>query len=182
MHDVTERKQREQELADVRQHLQAVIDASTEVAIIATDRHGQITVFNPGAERLLGYTAEQAVGQITPASFCRRDEIAEYAAPISAEYGTPFADIAALTARPSRGETESRDWTFVRQDGEQRLVRLVISGIHDRAGSVTGYLGIWVSPSTAANSRHWNRHWNRHCKDDAGRTDQDYLEQFPCLN
>jgi PAS domain S-box-containing protein len=32
-------------------------------AIIATDREGLITFWNPGAERIFGFTAEEAVGQ-----------------------------------------------------------------------------------------------------------------------
>src|SRR5437764_6625853 len=32
-------------------------------AIIATDRDGRITFWNPGAERIFGFTAEEAAGQ-----------------------------------------------------------------------------------------------------------------------
>jgi PAS domain S-box-containing protein len=32
-------------------------------AIIATDREGRITFWNPGAERIFGFTASEAVGQ-----------------------------------------------------------------------------------------------------------------------
>jgi PAS domain S-box-containing protein len=37
--------------------------ASASDAIIATDREGLITFWNPGAERIFGFTAEEAVGQ-----------------------------------------------------------------------------------------------------------------------
>jgi PAS domain S-box-containing protein len=37
--------------------------ASASDAIIATDREGRITFWNPGAERIFGFTAEEAVGQ-----------------------------------------------------------------------------------------------------------------------
>ena len=36
---------------------------SASDAIIATDRTGRITVWNPGAERIFDFTAEEAVGQ-----------------------------------------------------------------------------------------------------------------------
>ncbi len=37
--------------------------ASASDAIIATDRQGRITFWNPGAERIFGFTAAEAVGQ-----------------------------------------------------------------------------------------------------------------------
>jgi PAS domain S-box-containing protein len=36
---------------------------SASDAIIATDRDGRITFWNPGAERIFGFTADDAVGQ-----------------------------------------------------------------------------------------------------------------------
>lgn len=36
--------------------------SSVSDAIVATDREGNITFWNPGAERIFGFTAEQAVG------------------------------------------------------------------------------------------------------------------------
>ena len=49
-----------------RDRLSGVLDASTEIAFIATDPQGTITVFNTGAERLLGYRADEMVGKVTP--------------------------------------------------------------------------------------------------------------------
>ena len=37
--------------------------ASTSDAIIATDREGRITFWNPGAERIFGFAANEAVGK-----------------------------------------------------------------------------------------------------------------------
>jgi PAS domain S-box-containing protein len=37
--------------------------ASASDAIIATDREGRITLWNPGAERIFGFSAAEAVGQ-----------------------------------------------------------------------------------------------------------------------
>ena len=36
---------------------------SASDAIVATDREGRITFWNPGAERIFGFTAEEAAGQ-----------------------------------------------------------------------------------------------------------------------
>ena len=55
-------EQRDQETRTARAQLQAVLDAATEVAVIAADDQGLITVFNKGAEKLLGYSAEAMLG------------------------------------------------------------------------------------------------------------------------
>ena len=49
-----ERRRTEAELMQVNARLNALLDASTQVSIIATDPDGLITVFNPGAERHAG--------------------------------------------------------------------------------------------------------------------------------
>ncbi|WP_053070817.1 PAS domain S-box protein [Halomonas sp. PR-M31] len=145
--DITARKQAEQESAEVRTHLQAVIDASTEVAIIATDLEGTITLFNSGAEGLLDYFAEEVVGRFTALDFHHEDEIDQRAAELSRTFGEPIKGFAALTANPSRGFNESRDWTYVCRDGSHCQVRLVVSAIHDVVGNVTGYLGVAIDRS-----------------------------------
>ena len=47
---------------DVATHLAAII-ASSDDAIVSKTLEGIITSWNPGAQRIFGYTAEEAVGQ-----------------------------------------------------------------------------------------------------------------------
>jgi PAS domain S-box-containing protein len=56
--------ERTRELADAHDFLYAVLDSSTEYAIIALDTEGRITLFNRGAELMLGYSAYEAMGEI----------------------------------------------------------------------------------------------------------------------
>lgn len=141
MHDITERKRDKEEIADVRAYLQAVIDASTEVAMISADNEGVITLFNSGAERLLGYSAEQMVGKHTPAAFHLDEEIEQRAKELSEEWGEPISGFEVFVTHARRGHSENRLWTFVRQDGERRRVRLAISAIRQQ-GRITGFLGV----------------------------------------
>lgn len=65
------------------QFKQAILDCATEVSIIATDVSGTITLFNRGAEKLLGREASDMLGKATPAAFHREDEIAARSAELS---------------------------------------------------------------------------------------------------
>ena len=67
--DITESKQAEQaalkaniELQDTKRYLTRLIESSTD-AIIATDKEGNVVLFNEGAETLLGYRAEDVTGR-----------------------------------------------------------------------------------------------------------------------
>ncbi|MGA7430794.1 MAG: PAS domain S-box protein [Xanthobacteraceae bacterium] len=63
--DITERKRIEAELQDSEQRLRYVasIVESSDDAIVSKNLDGIITSWNRGAERIFGYTAEEAVGQ-----------------------------------------------------------------------------------------------------------------------
>ena len=60
---------------------QAVLDSAQD-AIISIDQHGTVTLFNRGAERMFGYSADEVIGRnlimLMPAPYC--DEHAEYVA------------------------------------------------------------------------------------------------------
>ncbi|MGH9765183.1 MAG: ATP-binding protein [Blastocatellia bacterium] len=54
--------ERTRELAEAHDFLNAVLDSSTEYAIVAADPAGKMTLFNKGAERLFGYPPRHAAG------------------------------------------------------------------------------------------------------------------------
>ena len=61
--DISEQKRMENELRKARDFLMKLIDSSVD-AIIATDMKGNILIFNKGAEKLLGYKAEEVIGKM----------------------------------------------------------------------------------------------------------------------
>src|SRR5690606_4753808 len=77
--DITERKRAQQALAGAHASTQAILDAATEVAIIATDTEGLITVFNRGAEKMLGYQAAEVIGRLSPVAFHDPQEVEQAA-------------------------------------------------------------------------------------------------------
>lgn len=56
--------ERTRQLADARDFLNAVLDSSTEYAIIALDPEGRTTLFNRGAEMMFGYGANRVIGEV----------------------------------------------------------------------------------------------------------------------
>ena len=145
--DITARKRAEEILAQVTTELQAVLDAATHVAIIATDPQGVIRVFNSGAERMLGYTAQEVVGCRTPEVFHRAEEIEAHGRTLSQEFGRPIKGFDVFVERARHGDFEAREWTYLRKDGSRLTVDLVVTAVRDRQGEPTGFLGIAIDIS-----------------------------------
>ena len=140
--DVTEDMRRDTEIRQARAFLRAVIDASTEVAVITADLDGIITLFNTGACKLLGYTAEEMVGRETPVSFHLDTELERRAQLLTSELGYPVDHREALLANARRGVPETLPWTYISKDGSYRLVNLTVTGIRDQHNELTGFLGV----------------------------------------
>ena len=62
MQDVTEERHAAAEVRRQKQYFEALVDASP-VAIVVMDREEMVTAWNPAAERLFGYTPDEAVGR-----------------------------------------------------------------------------------------------------------------------
>ena len=101
----------------------AAIVASSDDAIVAHDLDGTITLWNAAAERLLGYSAAEAVGRSTVMLFpaARRDE-----------------EIDTLKRVWSGDAVAHYDTVFESRDGRLIDVSLTISPVLDGAGNVIG--------------------------------------------
>jgi diguanylate cyclase (GGDEF)-like protein/PAS domain S-box-containing protein len=60
--DITERKKAEDELRKSESKIRAITDSAQD-AILMMDPKGQVSYWNPAAERILGYTSVEAIGQ-----------------------------------------------------------------------------------------------------------------------
>jgi len=137
-----ERRRTQAELMQVNARLNALLDASTQVSIMATDPRGLITVFNPGAERMLGYSAEEMVGVTTPLLIHDPQEVSAHAARLSAEFGTTIAGFDTFVERARRGGHDVGEWTYIRKDGTRLTVLLAVTAVFDPEGKINGFLGI----------------------------------------
>lgn len=140
--DITAKKMAQYELSQAQTRLRSVLDAATGVSIIATDLQGLITVFNKGAERMLGYSAEEMIGKQTPASFHLSEEVVAHSRRLTARFGREIGGFDVFVELARLGGSEEREWTYVRKDGEQRIVNLVVMAVRNDDDTVTGYLGI----------------------------------------
>lgn len=141
--EVTNRLDAEERMASANAHLNAILASAREIAVIAVDTKGIITLFNTGAERLLGYTSDEIVGRDTPIVFHCRDEVELRSRELTRLYGRPVEGMDVFVEVCLREGHETRDWTVVRKDGEQRSVRLSTSCIQIDENLV-GFLGILV--------------------------------------
>ncbi|THJ20072.1 MAG: response regulator [Nitrospira sp. CG24D] len=140
--NITGQKQALEEIADTRARLQTVLDSATEIGIIATNPQGIITLFNFGAERLLGYQADEVIGQRTLDSFHLPSEIAVRGQQLSERFGRPLAGADVLVEAARMGGYEEREWTYLRKDGDSITVSLVVTAVRGPNGTLTGFLGI----------------------------------------
>jgi PAS domain S-box-containing protein len=122
MTDVTEQKAEAERLT----YLAGLLD-NTEDAIVALDAEWFVTVWNPGAERMYGWTADEVLGRHTlevarlEMSYEERAEARRAAA----EHGRWRGEVVAY-----------------RKDGTPVCVEWITVALRGERGGITGYLGI----------------------------------------
>jgi PAS domain S-box-containing protein len=116
--EITERKRAE----EAQERLAAIVNSSDD-AIIGKTLGGIITDWNPGAEKLFGYTAAEAIGK-----------------PMTLIFPTErLKEEAEILARMAGGESVNHYETVrVRKDGRQVDVSVTVSPILDHAGKIIG--------------------------------------------
>lgn len=141
--DISDRKWAEKALIE-SEELSSSVLTHAAYAIIATDPNGIITVFNPGAETLLGYRAADIIGHQTPSIFHLPTEVLERANRLSHELGIevlPGFDVFTVKTRLTE-KPDEREYTYIRKDGTHISVLLSVTARTDAHGVVVGYLGI----------------------------------------
>ena len=103
--DVSERRQAERGKRQSEERYRLLVESAREYAIFLLDADGRITSWNHGAERIFGYTAEEAVGQPGAIIFTEEQRAA----------GVPEAETATATRE---GRASDERW-HVRKDGSR---------------------------------------------------------------
>jgi PAS domain S-box-containing protein len=117
-----------------RDLVKRIVDGATGVAIIGTDDAGRINLYNPGAERLLGYEPAEVIGHFTTmlhSADAIRDKAAELGVP------NDFGEVVQELTQTEAGATLIR---FRRKDGVERTHAMTLSRLSDERGRTTGYV------------------------------------------
>ena len=121
--------------------LQDAIFNSAYFSSIATDEKGVIQIFNVGAERMLGYAADDVLNRITPADISDPAELITRAAALSLELDTPITPgFEALVFKASRGIEDIYELTYIRKDGSRLSAMVSVTALRNRHDTIIGYL------------------------------------------
>ncbi|MFA9388902.1 MAG: PAS domain S-box protein [Prolixibacteraceae bacterium] len=140
--DITKTKQSEAELQSAHKSLSDILNAAIHTCIISTNTDGLITAFSKGAEKMLGYSAEEMIGKETPACLHIEREVNEHASFLSQTLNRKIEGFEIFVAMAKIQEHEERTWTYVRKDGTSIFVNLIVSAIRDNQQNIIGFLGV----------------------------------------
>jgi len=140
--DITDRREAENQLRAANARQQALFKGAN-YSIIYTDIDGTIVNINAVAERMLGYSADEMIGKMTPAAIHDQDEVIQRAAELTEELGKPIEPgFEVFVAKSRLDEADERQWTYIRKDGTRFPVLLSVSAVRDDSSSITGFLGV----------------------------------------
>ena len=122
-HDITERERVEAALKESEEHYRLLIESAEDYAIFMADPVGRILSWNSGAERLYGYSAEEAVGRPVVSLLVPPDRREE---------------VAGIYTRLREGERVRHETVRVAKGGRLLEVALTVSPIRDGRGDVVG--------------------------------------------
>lgn len=120
-------EQETQKLHEATDFLHSILDSSTEYSIITTGKDGKITLFNKGAERLIGYAAEEVVHNESPLLFLR---------------GSSSKSFAQVGVQIMKYGVDESEWEIIRKDGQTRTMMFTMTPMKNREGQMLGFLGI----------------------------------------
>ncbi|KKO47233.1 hypothetical protein WG68_00865 [Arsukibacterium ikkense] len=130
------------QLLQTNSQLEAILAAASDFSIIATKPDGIITFFSRGAEKLTGYQAAELVNRQSPAILHLPSEVQQRAEQLTKELQQPISGFQAFVVMAEQKGSESREWHYVRKDGQTVLVQLTVTPIFDASSIINGYLGI----------------------------------------
>ncbi|MBI5164094.1 MAG: PAS domain S-box protein, partial [Magnetospirillum sp.] len=123
--DITERKQVEERLRASEAHFRALIDGVRDYAIVMVSPDGRLQSWNLGAERLYGWSEDEALGT-SVSRFYPLDAIARGDHRLALE-----------TARRD-GRFEDEGWRL-RRDGSRFWAHMILTAIRDGDGPLRGF-------------------------------------------
>lgn len=126
--DVSFQRMAQDSLRRSDQQLRSIIDSVKDYAIFLLDTDGYVATWNPGAQRIKGYSAEEIIGQHF--SIFYPDDDSERKKPEEQ-----------LRIAKAKGRFEAEGWR-IRKDGSRFWANVVLSPIFDQHHKLTGFAKI----------------------------------------
>ena len=123
--DITQRKETEEQIRQIDERFRLLVQGVKDYAILMLDRQGHVTTWNEGAERIMGYSAAEILGQAF-SKFYTPDDIAAH---------TPMRE---LEVAEERWRCEKEGWR-VRKDGSRFWASTIITALWDSNGQLRGF-------------------------------------------
>jgi len=123
--DATEQKEAIEMARRKDQQLRSIVDSVRDYAIYLLDSDGHIMTWNPGAERIKGYTAEEIVGKHFSVFFTEEDRGRDRPAEL-------------LRLAIQKGRVEEEAWRL-RKDGSRFWADVVLTSIRDSHNEIIGF-------------------------------------------
>ncbi|WP_457097079.1 hybrid sensor histidine kinase/response regulator [Lysobacter sp. P5_B9] len=126
--DLSERREQEERLRRSEERFRLLVDGVRDYAIFMLDTTGHISSWNPGAQEIKGYTADEIIGRHF-STFYTEEALAR---------GWPARELEIALAE---GRVEDEGWR-VRKDGTRFWASVVITALHDSEGRHVGFAKI----------------------------------------
>jgi formate hydrogenlyase transcriptional activator len=123
--DATEQKAAIEAARRTDLELRSIVESVRDYAIYLLDHDGHVMSWNPGAERIKGYTAAEIVGKHFSRFFIQED----------LERGRP-AELMRLAME--KGRVEEEGWR-VRKDGSRFWADIILTAIRDSSNGLVGF-------------------------------------------
>ena len=123
--DVSFQRMAQEALRRSDQQLRSIVDGVKDYAIFLLDPEGYVATWNPGAQRIKGYTADEIIGQhfslFYPSDDAEQKKAREQ-----------------LKIAKAKGRFEAEGWR-IRKDGSRFWANVIITAIYDRHQELTGF-------------------------------------------
>jgi len=133
---------RAQEIRQFANMQKAILD-NAGLSIFSTSADGVVQTFNSAAEQMLGYSADEVIGKVTPDIFHDKVQLNRFAAEISNMSGNALpADFTTMAGVYNLLPAKPLEWDFIHKQGNRFPVNLTISSFEDASGAIGGYIGV----------------------------------------
>ena len=130
----------EQRLARTMATLQSVLDSATTVGVMTLTQDQRISLFNKGAENLLGFSAQELVDRAALGHFFDTAELCALGETLELIWGREPTPNEVLDHIMSI--RQEQEWTLVRKEGSRFKANLIFSPLLDAQGVSTGHLAM----------------------------------------